>query len=113
MTTYYSKLYRNQLNWLETIPDFQNLKQYIMNENWIEKIDKFLNGELNLEEKLAFESELTTNEELFSVFNLYGAIETEFQHMAKQKEEEAQLKNTLQDLKPTYFNVRTQPHTTC
>jgi len=37
----------------------------------LEKIEQYLHDELSVEERLLFESELATNNELASAFNLY------------------------------------------
>ena len=54
-----------------------------MNEAWLEKIEQYFNNEMSAEEKLLFESEMRTNEELSSYFNLYKEIESDNAQYAK------------------------------
>ncbi len=48
-----------------------------MNEKMLEKIEDYLNGPMNAEERKLFELEMAGNEELASAFRLYKSIEEE------------------------------------
>jgi TolA-binding protein len=74
-----------------------------MNETFFEKIEQYLNNELNHEERLNFESELAANEELASIVKLYSTIETEMRNNERHNENEIALKKTLNNLNATYF----------
>lgn len=79
-----------------------------MNDNMFEKIDKYLLNEMSDHERLLFEKELATNDDLSSTFNIYKTIETEMRNTEKYSEEEARLKNSLQKLNEVHFNPVTQ-----
>ena len=74
-----------------------------MNEAWLESIERYLNNEMNAEEKLLFESEMRTNGELSSYFNLYKEIEITMRSEQKSSEEEVALKASLKNLNIIYF----------
>ena len=74
-----------------------------MNEAWIEKTEQYFNNEMSTEEKLLFESEMRTNDELSSYFNLYKEIETAMRTEQKNNEEEAALRTSLNKLNTIYF----------
>ena len=67
-----------------------------------ERIGQYLNGELNEQDRLLFESELASDEELASAFNLYKEIEHEMR-AGKEDTGRTSLKNNLQQLGKTYF----------
>lgn len=79
-----------------------------MDEDWIEKIEHYVNGTMSGEEQSRFEAELATNEELASVFRLFRVIEEKTQRDRKYSEEEALLKSSLQKLNKKYFITGTQ-----
>jgi tetratricopeptide (TPR) repeat protein len=74
-----------------------------MTENYIEKIDNYLSGEMTDQEKSVFESELQTNEELSSLFKMYMAIEKDMKQQFRDKDGQAALKMTLGTLNERYF----------
>jgi tetratricopeptide (TPR) repeat protein len=82
-----------------------------MDEEWIEKIDNYVNGTMSREEQLRFEAELAANEELASVFNLYQAIEEETLNNWNYSEQDSLLKNALQKLNQKYFGTGKQRDT--
>jgi len=68
----------------------------------LEKIEQYLHDELSVEERLLFESEIATNKELASAFNLYRKIEHEMR-AGKDDAGRAAVKDSLQQLGKTYF----------
>ncbi|MDQ3292365.1 MAG: tetratricopeptide repeat protein [Bacteroidota bacterium] len=74
-----------------------------MNEHYYNKIEEYLNGEMNAEEKELFEAALSSDKELLKVFKVYSAIETEMQEAEEFSLQEIALKNTLQELNKEYF----------
>jgi tetratricopeptide (TPR) repeat protein len=68
----------------------------------LEKIEQYLKDELSAQERLLFESELATDEELASAFNLYRKIEHEMR-TGNDDTGKAALKDSLQQLGKTYF----------
>jgi len=68
-----------------------------MEDIWYEKIDTYLSGEMNPEEKLLFEAELAANNELASKFNIYKNIEKTLRIRQSYKEELAAIKNILKE----------------
>ncbi|MDQ4140212.1 MAG: hypothetical protein M3142_06775 [Bacteroidota bacterium] len=74
-----------------------------MNENYYEKIEEYLNGEMDAEEKSLFEAALSYDEELISAFNLYREIEAEGRDAERYSLQEKALKSTLQELNKEYF----------
>lgn len=68
-----------------------------------EKIEQYLNKELSSEDQQLFEAELKTNKQLAITFDIYKTIETLQHNTQKQTEEEASLKQTLQQLNTAYF----------
>jgi len=68
----------------------------------LEKIEQYLHDELSVEERLLFESEMATNKELASAFNLYRKIEHEMR-AGKDDAGRAAVKDSLQQLGKTYF----------
>jgi tetratricopeptide (TPR) repeat protein len=75
-----------------------------MNENWIEKIDAYLEGEMSAQERALFETELSTNQELSSAFRMYQTIESGMRaHNSALSTGEVALKDTLQKLNADYF----------
>lgn len=79
-----------------------------MKEEWYEKIEDYLNGSMSPEEQSLFESELATNEELLTLFNLYRTIEEEMRDDAKSGKEDASLRNSLGALNEKYFEAKPQ-----
>jgi hypothetical protein len=77
-----------------------------MNEEWIEMIDKYFNGEMSNEERVLFEEELARNSELSSTFRIYQAIEEVIGGEEKNKQQKADLKNTLESIGKEYFSGR-------
>src|SRR5690348_13842551 len=75
-----------------------------MNEIWLEKIGRYFNDEMSAEEKLFFKSEVKTNEELSSYFNLYQEIETTMCSKHKNDLQDEALKASLNKLSAKYFN---------
>ena len=71
----------------------------------LEKIEQYLHGELSGQERLLFESELATDEELASAFNLYRKIEHEMR-TGKDDAGKAAVKDSLQLLGNTYFKKK-------
>ncbi|MCU7551967.1 hypothetical protein OCK74_22800 [Chitinophagaceae bacterium LB-8] len=74
-----------------------------MNETWLEKIGDYLNGKMNHEERMQFEAEMASNEELYAVFKLYQTIEKEMSERAKHSSQEGELKSSLDELSTRYF----------
>lgn|GEM_PF-3396404 len=81
-----------------------------MDEALFEKIEQYLNGELSREEHLLFESEMAANEELASLVKLYDTVETEMKNNERNREDEMQLKKTLEQLNETYFKKEESEH---
>lgn len=75
----------------------------IMNEAWLEKMEEYFSRKMSPEEQLLFESELETNKELASAFNVYKTIVAEMHIDEKYKVEEARLRRTLEDLNARYL----------
>lgn len=73
-----------------------------MEDPRFERIDDYLNGRMNREEKLRFEEELKGNEELNALFNIYNVIETEMQ--TSNQDEEALLAASLKKLNAVHYN---------
>ena len=71
----------------------------------LEKIEQYLHGEMSGQERLLFESELATDEELASAFNLYRKIEQEMR-TGKDDAGKAAVKDSLQLLGNTYFKKK-------
>src|SRR5688500_1230699 len=82
-----------------------------MNNDWVEKFDDYLNGRMTPEEQSLFESEMETNKELLSAFNLYRTIETEMRYEQMDMEEEAALIANLKKLNKVYSNTEATEHT--
>ncbi len=76
-----------------------------MNESWFEKIEDYLNGKMSREERILFESEMASNEELYAAFKLYQTIETEMSDQEKHSLQEAELKSSLENLNDRYFKL--------
>lgn len=76
-----------------------------MNENSFEKIDDYLHGRLNHEERMLFETEMASNEELAGLLKIYAAIESEMPLKQKYKDDEIALKQSLNNLNQTFFNT--------
>lgn len=74
-----------------------------MNSNWFIKFEEYLQGEMSIEEKALFESELSSNEEMNRAFNIYRTIENEMAIHHQEKRSEEELKNTLESLNARYF----------
>lgn len=71
--------------------------------NEFERIEEYLQGTLSHEERLRFEADMATSEELSSTFNIYKTIEVEMGGNEKYIEDEASLKRTLEGLNTRYF----------
>lgn len=74
-----------------------------MNEHSLDKIDRYLEGKMSEEEKVAFEAEAAGNQELSSLLAVYSGIETEMRENAAYNNQEAALRQTLGRLNATYF----------
>jgi hypothetical protein len=74
-----------------------------LNENAYEKIELYLAGAMQLEERKAFEEELATNAELKDTLLLYGNLDSEYTQLFQQQKGEKQLKQTLSSLNAQYF----------
>ena len=74
-----------------------------MNKTLFEKIEQYLNGEMSAEERVLFEYEMKTNDELSSACNTYKLIETQMRNQEKNSENETLLKDSLQKLNAVYF----------
>ncbi|QMU30542.1 tetratricopeptide repeat protein [Adhaeribacter radiodurans] len=79
-----------------------------MNKNDYEKVEEYLNGEMSHQEKLLFEAELSSNEELLSAFKVYQTIETKMRTAEKYRVQENDLKDTLHFLNKEYFTPALQ-----
>ncbi len=75
-----------------------------MGKEWIEKIEQYCNHELSGEEKLRFENELKTNQELLEYYNLYKEVDETLRSEEINRKEEAALLNTLKSLNNRYVN---------
>src|SRR5690349_17711079 len=79
-----------------------------MNENWLVKMELYLDGNLSPEDQLLFESELKTNEELAKIFDIYRAFEfyhngaTQMPLTEEQTNKEEALKLTLKKINAVY-----------
>lgn len=71
-----------------------------------EQIEKYLNGELEGEELLAFENDLRNDAELAKEVKLYRSIETEMKSAAAEQQEEAELRKSLNNLGDTHFKKK-------
>lgn len=76
-----------------------------MEDKWFEKIEDYLSGKMNREDKVLFEKALASNQELASVFNVYRTVENQMQAHENKKPaaEESELKKSLQALNTRYF----------
>lgn len=74
-----------------------------MNEIWVEKIDKYLSGEMSREEELAFESELAADKELEATYKLQKTLEETMQAAEEHKEKDKEVLHTLKSLNAKYF----------
>lgn len=81
----------------------------IMKDDWFEKIEEYLNGRMSSEEKSLFEAELSSNEELITLFKVYRTIETEMRNNEKFSADEKALKKTLNTLNLRYFEGSAEP----
>lgn len=70
-----------------------------------ELIENYLSGNLPPDEKTLFEKELLGDKELSHLFNMYRTIDKEMQNAEKYKDQEAALRNTLQQLNAKYFKA--------
>jgi len=75
-----------------------------METEWFIKFEEYLKGQMDTHEKSAFESELSSNEEMKSAFEIYRAIETEMNIQHKDSISKSELKNSLDRLNAKYFN---------
>jgi hypothetical protein len=76
-----------------------------MEEKRFEKIEDYLNGTMSSEEKVSFEAELASNDELASEFKLYRMIEEEMRgHVTNGAGEDA-LRISLEALTKKYFST--------
>jgi len=80
-----------------------------MNEILYEKIEKYISGEMNSEERAGFEKEMSENGELRSYFSLFQIIETEMQDYNEDRDGEAELKSSLEKLNEKYFSQSQNP----
>ena len=74
-----------------------------MDTDWFIKFEEYLKGEMGIKEKSVFESELSSNEEMNSAFNIYRTIETEMGIHRQGSGNEAELKHSLDRLNVKYF----------
>ena len=79
-----------------------------MNANWFEKIEAYLSGKMEQNEKEHFEAELTNNEELAETFKIYQEIETEMCQDEQYEKDEAALKKTLEQISTRYVSNTVQ-----
>jgi len=75
--------------------------------NPAERIEDYLSGQMSPEEKLAFEAELKSNEDLSELLRVYNKIETDMVNAEKYRSQEESLKETLQTLGEKYFKKGT------
>src|SRR5689334_13967341 len=66
-----------------------------MDVHYVEIIERYLNGEMSASERMWFESELTTNDELAAQYKVYNVVENEMQREFGKKDEEQALKKNL------------------
>jgi len=74
-----------------------------------EKIEDYLNGKMDAEEKSLFEAALSSDEELLIAFKVYRTIETDMRGLEKISVERSALKDTLDSLDKNYFENDSQP----
>src|SRR5258705_9436236 len=74
-----------------------------MQNEWFEKIELYLAGELKGEELALFEKQLKDDDQLRQQVDLYKTIESEMKQRTSGSKEEADLKKSLSDLGKKYF----------
>lgn len=76
-----------------------------MEDKWFEKIEDYLNGKMDNEEKALFEKALASDKELASVFNVYRTIESDMQANENERFDlnKNALKQSLEALNEKYF----------
>lgn len=78
-----------------------------MQNEWFEKIELYLDGELKGEELALFEKQLKEDDELKQQVDLYKTIENEMKQRTSGSKEEEDLKKSLSDLGKKYFAAGT------
>ncbi|MCU7548179.1 hypothetical protein OCK74_03595 [Chitinophagaceae bacterium LB-8] len=73
-----------------------------MNEILLEKVKDYFSVNMTPEERLQFEKDLETDEELAKLFDLYQTIENGVDDIEEYTEEEAALRDTLKELHEEY-----------
>lgn len=76
-----------------------------MNDNSTLEIESYLGGDMNPDERKDFETRLTTDPELQSLFNIYKNIDERMRQREQFKEGEETLKETIQHLNQSYFKT--------
>src|SRR5690554_1125221 len=79
-----------------------------METDWYIKFGEYLQGRMSNEEKLAFEAELSSNEEMESAFRIYRRIEMEMGSQSQHGDQENDLRRSLETFNAKYFNSETQ-----
>ncbi|RDC61951.1 tetratricopeptide repeat protein [Adhaeribacter pallidiroseus] len=82
-----------------------------MNQDYLEQIEAYLNGEMSPVDQSLFESALASDKELSHTYKMYRTIEADMRGFEKYKLEDDLLKNTLSTLNKEYFKNEPQPAT--
>jgi tetratricopeptide (TPR) repeat protein len=80
-----------------------------MDNKWFEDFDRYLLKEMSPEEKRDFEQALAEQPQMKEAFDIYSTVELDMAMDLKHHEQEAALKQTLQQLTPTYFAPEPRP----
>ena len=79
-----------------------------MDEEWLEKLDDYLNGAMSREAQLRFEAELEVNEQLAAVVRSYRIVEEELEKKGREYGEEDLLQISMRKFEKKYFGTAWQ-----